>query len=317
MVKKKVLEFYDINNAVVFDIEKGNINDVWKVELGDESYILKKFKKIEYERLKYIISIENELNEDSNFIKKNKENEYITIYNNEFYVIYKYIFGQKFCREDLMFDMAIDIGKYIGKVHNKLEVFGTKCDKEFSAKLNIRPPNIIEIKTLIEESKDNKYTEFLKNKLEILEKINYNSIVEILEKYSKQIVHGDVYLENLILDLQKNWQLIDYEQTGLFYKEYEIIRALFMICYCEKHSDEDNLNNIKGFIKGYRSINSFMNFENMLNIFIFSIANSLYCFRNWESLSIGEKEFATYRNSMLIWMEKNKFKLIDIGEKWK
>lgn len=41
-----------------------------------------------------------------------------------------------------------------------------------------------------------------------------------------QIVHGDFYLDNLIYTKNNEWKIIDFEQSGLFYKEY-----------FEKHSD--------------------------------------------------------------------------------
>lgn len=66
----------------------------------------------------------------------------------------------------------------------------------------------------------------MKNKLKILGEFYYNEINSFMSQLPLQIVHGDFYLDNLIYTKNNEWKIIDFEQSGLFYKEY-----------FEKHSD--------------------------------------------------------------------------------
>lgn len=195
-------------------------------------------------------------------------------------------------------------------LHNKLDIITTNMPQNQESLLHISAPNSIRIKELINGNLlDKEYISYLNNKLEVLEMINYDSLFNKMQDTPKQIVHGDFYLDNLIFTEGMKWKIIDYEQAGMFYKDYEIARALFMVCYNPNDNSLNNLNKIYSFLNGYRQYNSFKDINYIIELFLYSTANSLYCFEDWNNLNQSSKEFAMYKNKMLMWITKNKEKI--------
>ena len=130
-----------------------------------------------------------------------------------------------------------------------------------------------------------------------------------------QIVHGDFYLDNLIYTKNNEWKIIDFEQSGLFYKEYEIARALFMICYNNDDTEQYNFEKVSKFLDGYKESNDISDLKNVIKLFLYSLANSLYCFKDWENLSLEKREYALYRNNMMMWIYDNLTNIVEYNGK--
>ena len=176
--------------------------------------------------------------------------------------------------------------------------------------LKISEPKCNLMQELIKKNTNDKlYTKMLMDKIELISNFQYSKLQELEKEKEQQIIHGDFYLDNLIINKNKI-KAIDYEQTGLFYKEYEVIRALFMICYNPKFDDNKNLENMKKFIEGYKKFDKNIDLQFGIELFSYSSANSLYCYDDWNKSTDSIKEYAKYRYEMLKWILINKKEIL-------
>lgn len=312
-----ILEKYSIKESKINKVNQGYINDVWDVTTLENRYILKRFNKVNKEKLNYLLSIEDSLlNLCPNIIKNNFGELSTELDNTELYVLYEFVVGRHLNRSDVTPELAKDIGGYLGKLHKELFNIGQHMEKNYLSSLHISAPKISEITGLLKENRNEKnYAKLLNNKLKILREIDYNEINSFMSQLSLQIVHGDFYLDNLIYTKNNEWKIIDFEQSGLFYKEYEIARALFMICYNSDDTRQYNFEKVSKFLDGYKENNDISDLRNVIKLFLYSLANSLYCFKDWENLSLEKKEYALYRNNMMMWIYDNLTNIVEYNEK--
>ncbi len=312
-----ILERYSLGESKVNKVNQGYVNDVWDITALESRFILKRFNKVDKEKLKYLSSIENSLLNLCPSIIKNNSGELCTEADNgELYVLYEFVEGRHLKRNGVTPELAEEIGNYLGKLHKELFNIGQHVEKNYLSSLHISAPKINEINELLEENRDEKsYTKLLKNKLKILEELDYNEINSFMSQLPLQIVHGDFYLDNLIYTKNNEWKIIDFEQAGLFYKEYEIARALFMICYNSDDTGQYNFEKVSKFLDGYKESNNFSDLRKVIKLFLYSLANSLYCFKDWKSLSLEKREYALYRNNMMIWIYDNLTDIVEYNEK--
>ena len=76
-----------------------------------------------------------------------------------------------------------------------------------------------------------------------MNKLPIDTIDKANLKLSKQIVHGDFYLDNIIIT-GNTLKITDLDQVCIFYKMYEVIRGMMMIAYDENLNDIDNMSRI-------------------------------------------------------------------------
>lgn len=312
-----ILEKYSIKESKINKVNQGYINDVWDVTTLENRYILKRFNKVNKEKLNYLLSIEDSLlNLCPNIIKNNFGELSTELDNTELYVLYEFVVGRHLNRSDVTPELAKDIGGYLGKLHKELFNIGQHMEKNYLSSLHISAPKISEITGLLKENRNEKnYAKLLNNKLKILREIDYNEINSFMSQLPLQIVHGDFYLDNLIYTNNNEWKIIDFEQSGMFYKEYEIARALFMICYNNDDTRQYNFEKVSKFLDGYKENNDISDLRNVIKLFLYSLANSLYCFKDWKNLSLAKKEYALYRNNMMMWIYDNLTNIVEYNEK--
>lgn len=312
-----ILEKYSIKESKINKVNQGYINDVWDVTTLENRYILKRFNKVNKEKLNYLLSIEDSLlNLCPNIIKNNFGELSTELDNTELYVLYEFVVGRHLNRSDVTPELAKDIGGYLGKLHKELFNIGQHMEKNYLSSLHISAPKISEITGLLKENRnEKKYAKLLNNKLKILREIDYNEINSFMSQLPLQIVHGDFYLDNLIYTNNNEWKIIDFEQSGMFYKEYEIARALFMICYNSDDTRQYNFEKVSKFLDGYKENNDISDLRNVIKLFLYSLANSLYCFKDWKNLSLEKKEYALYRNNMMMWIYDNLTNIVEYNEK--
>lgn len=312
-----ILKKYSLGESKVNKANQGYINDVWDITTLESRFILKRFNKVDKEKLNYLLSIEDSLLNLCPSIIKNNSGELCTELDNaELYVLYEFVEGRHLNRNDVTPEIAKKIGNYLGKFHKELFNIGQYMEKNYLSSLHISAPKTSEITALLEENRSEKsYTKLLNNKLIVLSEIDYDEINSFMSQLPLQIVHGDFYLDNLIYTKNNEWKIIDFEQSGLFYKEYEIARALFMICYNSDDTRQYNFEKISNFLDGYKESNDFMDLRGVIKLFLYSLANSLYCFKDWKNLSLEKREYALYRNNMMIWIYDNLTDIMRYNEK--
>ena len=302
---------YGVNlDAKVTKMSKENRNDVWKVETEGQKFVLKEANIKTRERAEYLINIENRLIDISPKIVKNKSGKQYIIINKKYYIMFEFEEGKQYNRENIPTDLIENIGTFLGIMHRKLRNITEENRNNQNSLLNISYPNLQIMNRLIEENNSNKeFIELIKNKIKVLSEYNYEDLLRQMLNRRKQIIHGDFYLGNLIFG--KEIKAIDYEQAGLFYKEYEFAHAVFMICYNSNADDATNFEKIRMFAREYKKEER-IDVEFAVDLFIYSLANSLYCFEKWKDETTEQREYALYRCNLLLWVKKNKETIIKL-----
>lgn len=77
-----------------------------------------------------------------------------------------------------------------------------------------------------------------------------------------------------------------------------------------KLSDVDNLMRIKSFILGYQKENQIENMDLSINLYLYTLASSMYCLQKNDWNNENRKKFAKTRFNMLKWLYNKKTILI-------
>ena len=313
-MKNKIIEdFYNISIIKKQPLSAGYTCKKWILTTEDSKYLLKEMTINELNRLEFINIVQNILsinNLSAKIICTVDDNMYF-IYNNNYYVLYEYINGIHLDKQKLSFQEQYELGCLLGNIHKilnsikiqNLEKYNTKC-------LNMSSPNISRINDLIHlhvRKGNEEAIMILKSKLKLLKEFNFEIIKQAYLKYNNKIVHGDFYLDNIIKT--NKLMCLDLDQTCIFPLQYEIYRAISMICYDENFDDLKILHNIEHFLKGYKSVYHISNEYLLegLDLFNYISLNSLYCLGIDDDIS-----YAKYKFKMIQWFIENKDSIIDI-----
>mgnify|MGYP001622943586 CR=1 FL=1 len=100
-------------NEPLQEISKGHINKIWKIKNGYKSFLLKEFNHSDKERLAYLINIENQLSDISpKIIKTANDKSWLSI-DEKLYILYEYIDGKHFSRDEITPEIAKSIGSFL------------------------------------------------------------------------------------------------------------------------------------------------------------------------------------------------------------
>lgn len=310
----RVIKKYTEENYLINKVNKGYAHNKWiiSVDKGQQLF-LKEFKDISYDRIEFVNYIQERLKEFSPKIIKSRENKMIVIENNSVYVAYKLINGDTINKKDILDNEIYAIGKFLGRLHKNMREINISDKLTERTSIKIGENNLKEMLTLLEVYENEKkleYVEIIRYKMELIRQIPKIKIEQIKKQLTKQIVHGDFYLDNIIVAKNK-LTVVDLDNTCVFYKMYEVIRGMMMIAFDE---DEENNKNIKktiNFLKGYKEENILENMEMSIDLYEYILANSLYCLNIDDYNDTEKKKFALNRYHMLKWLDENKRILIN------
>ena len=306
-------DFYNISIIKKQSLSAGYTCKKWILTTKNSKYLLKEMVINELNRLEFINIVQNilSINNLSAKIIFTTDGSTYFIYDNNYYVLYEYIDGIHLDKQKLSFQEQYELGCFLGNIHKilnsikiqNIEKYNTKC-------LNMSSPNLDRINDLIHlhVKKGNKEAiMLLRSKLKMLKEFNFENIKQTYLKYNNRIVHGDFYLDNIIKT--NKLMCIDLDQTCIFPLQYEIYRAMSMICYDESLDDLKILHNIENFLKGYKSVYHISNEYLLegLDLFNYISLNSLYCLGIDDDIS-----YAKYKFKMIGWLIKNKGSIINI-----
>ena len=313
MENRIIEDFYNISIIKKQSLLAGYVCKKWILTTQNSKYLLKEMAINELNRLEFINIVQNilSINNLSAKIISTTDGSTYFIYDNHYYVLYEYIDGTHLDKQKLSFQEQYELGYLLGNIHKilnstkiqSIEKYNTKC-------LNMSSPNLDRINDLIQlhSRKENKDAIcLLKSKLKMLKEFNFEKIEQTYLKYNNKIVHGDFYLDNII---KTNKLLcIDLDQTCVFPLQYEIYRAISMICYDESFDDLKILHNIENFLKGYKSVYHISDEYLLegLDLFNYISLNSLYCLGVDDDIS-----YAKYKFKMIEWLIMNKDCIVNI-----
>jgi len=311
---KSILIEFGIKN-IVSHTELPNKESYRKIVIeSDSNYILKEFKNIDEEAIKFITAVQEYLiykkvsipriyKTESGVAYLQKEDSYWTL--NEFIGD-----GISYENKELNKDEIYSAGKLLGMVHKELGNIDIPTQR-FIANLHTIEDSLEKILKLEEYYiSDVEYSNILDYKYNELLRFS-NDKFKLISKLPMQMIHGDFHKGNLLYNKNMNSiMLIDFENVCVFYKTQELLRAATFLCYDPKEGTLNTINNIIAFISGYISVNDITDIEktSMLDLFYYSMLTSLY------GLFIGQNEleknqelrkYVLYKFDMLKWLKAN------------
>ncbi len=204
-----------------------------------------------------------------------------------------------------------DIGSFVGNLHSIFSEFENSGYPTTKSLLNIVPNTPIHMINLLKDYKeagvDESWVRIVEDKITIVG--HYFPIVNLFGKLPQKIVHGDLYLKNILLDENlKVVGLIDFEQAGTFFRCYEVMRSIVQTNRFFQHVDIDPLY-LKSFLKGYLNKYSLdeVELKNMLDLYIYIQASDV-SFLDIDTIKNGNeevREYARYRFDSLNSLHNN------------
>ena len=190
-------EKYNIKILEIKNIDNGILNSNFYIKTKNKKYILRIYeanRTIDEEKQELIL-----LDRIVDFIPvstaiKNIDNEYISIFNNKKFALFEYIDGNSITKIDT--HIIREIAIYLGKLHSftkdiSFEKYNRKTRINFDFYYN-------EIK---KSEIDFKFKNELLNSADEISKYDFSIL-------SSGIIHGDIFLDNVLLDKYNNIKVI-------------------------------------------------------------------------------------------------------------
>lgn len=320
MSNKKIEDIvrnYTQNSAIIKNINSGYASQKWIIENEEEKMFLKELKNISQERAKFISYVQEEMKEFSPMIiSDNKKRKFIE-QDNSIFMMFEFIDGKQIHKKEINLEEMSCLGAFLGKIHKKMEYIKIPHTYSEKTSLKITYNTISEMNNLVEcfQKKGNmQYANIIRYKIDILNSLKKEDVFRATQELKKQIVHGDFYIDNILTSNGK-YYLMDFDQTGFFYKMYEVIRGMMMIAYDENYTLDCNIKRSIQFLNGYKKENILENMNESIDLYIFILANSMYCLREEDFYDENKRKFALTRYNMLKWIYDNKKILLKNFEK--
>lgn len=302
---EKILNNYDIKIKNVDSLEKGYSSKKWKI-ISDLNilYILKKIDKQTLERIKFVLNVESQLKDYSPEIIKTKNSLLYCFNGKDIYYMYKYLDGDKV---NINLKTLEEIGSFLSNIHKQMSKLNE--EKSIFLKLEDNYDILCEYLDYYVKNHDEEYIKILNYKIAILNKMKYNSIN--FKNLSEQIIHGDFYKDNILYNGDQ-YKIIDFDQCCYFYKEYEILRAMFMLCLNETKDRKTIFKNMKSFIKGYYKNGVINSPTDAYKLYLYIQANSLSSLKPEHRNNMEKNKFALKRYKILEFLNENGSEVIKI-----
>lgn len=302
----EILNNYDIKPKSITKLNKGYASQKWIIVANDNNkYILKEIINQDAERLTFILCVQNGIENFAPMIKRCKNNSLFCNYDNKLYYISEFVESTEIIENS---NLYYELGLFLSNLHTNLKKLKGISKMEF-LKIENYKEKLLELMTYYQKNSNKRYREIIKYKLNILnyienKNINFNNL-------SYQIIHGDFYIDNVLLSGDE-YKILDFDQTCFFYKEYEVLRGMFMLCLKPDSTNEEKFSYMRKFIKGYTSSNSIPSPVDSYNLYLYIQTNSLSGIRENEYLDSKRVEFAEKKFNILKFLYENIDEIINI-----
>lgn len=208
-----------------------------------------------------------------------------------------------------------DIGFFVGKLHSIFSEFEGQNPSILDSELKINMDGRDDMNALFESYQtsgvDESWSALLKEKIKMMDA--YYPVVSIFRDLPRRIVHGDLYPKNILLDKKHRIVgLIDFAQSGKFFRCYEVMRAIIQTNRMFGLTDLEP-KYVKSFLKGYLVNNTLetSELENMLDLYIFAQSADLYFLdaKTLTSNDVDAKNYAKFRFDSLSSLHKNRMSI--------
>lgn len=312
----EVLGFYFPNaeNSILLKKFKDN---VFLVGLGDKKYVVKEYLPVfTPERLSFFEELQNFTSEKINVLPRvitTPEHKLNVQLGGFGYDLTEFVKSENFEKNKVkdVGKFFFDIGSFVGNLHSTFSEFENSGYPTIKSLLNIVPNTPSHMINLLKDYKevgvDESWFRIVEDKITMVG--HYTPIMNSFGKLPQKIVHGDLYLKNILLDKnQKVVGLIDFAQAGTFFRCYEVMRSMVQTNRFFQHVDIDPLY-LKSFLRGYLNKYSLdkVELKNMLDLYIYIQASDV-SFLDIDTIKNGNeevREYARYRFDSLNSLHKN------------
>jgi len=303
---KEILDNYNLKIKNTIMLQKGYVSKKWIItDSNNKQYVLKEIVKQKKDRLDFILSVQSNLKKFVAPIIPTKENELFVTYNNKFYYLCEFIKEIKYPVNESTIE---NIGDFLASIHLEMMKNNKYCEY---LKIENNENLLQEYSMYYKKHNNYEYLNIINYKINILKKLKDKDIN--FDNLTKQIIHGDFYLDNILYN-GNTFKIIDFDQCCNFYKEYEILRGMFMICNKNKLLKQEILYNMSKFINGYLRKNTIKSSIDAYNLYLYVQANSLSSIKPSDCNNPNKKQFALKRFETLKFLNENKADIIKILE---
>ncbi len=287
-------------------------DNVLLFQLGEKKYVVKRYPpEFSAARTDFITRVHNSVNRAMGFAPS-----VIPTLSKQLYVdLGEYTYDlTEFASSEIIKSEEVEdvegffrmIGAFVGSLHTSMAQFNITNEHDLEALLHINPPNGDHFSKLLEkyceENVDEEWQEILRKKMKIAN--SYSPVMtRAANKFPKNIVHGDIYMKNLLFD--ENHQVkgaVDFARAGIFYRCYEVFRSFIQINKFF-HGEKIVPAHLKIFLEGYLSTNNLevSELKSMLSLYIYTQAADVTFFDVDTVKNGGDKaDYAKFRfNSLL------------------
>ena len=292
---KKILEKWDPKFAKA---EISSITDgVWRVELGKETYMLKRRSTRtrvweEYDLLAWLTAHKQPI---SPLLYTGEEIPWAE-YQGGFYILYSYVEGTP-GNELARFDSAIarETGAALASLHKELAAYGSS---EAFPTFDL----FHEVASFAWPEVQGYATMKFRNRLHDLEQAIGGELVNPYEALPRQLIHRDFHPGNLVFKHDKLVGILDFDRV-------RVAIRLFDLCYLatavlsEDFQDPKKRNDwvgiLQALIEGYGSVQRLEKTEGYSFLFIIYLIQVLFIAHH---LDAGNTELADLNMAMLLWI---------------
>ncbi len=305
-----ILKFY-YPNFKEYNFQKKLDTNIFLIESKGEQYVIKAYdKKLTKKRLLFFEELQNMTNTQmqiSPLVVRTNDGSLNVNVDGFYYDVAEFVKGETLLREQIneISDFFYKIGFFVGKLHKSFLEIEKLNKNAMESLLHIEPESPKHLIALLKNYQkariEKMWKDILKRKIEIVN--IYANDIEMFKILPRKIVHGDIYLKNIIFNnAQEIIGLIDFYQAGIFFRCYEVMRVLVQINILFQ-TTEIAPQHTECYLKGYFQNNTLNEIEirNMLDFYIYVQASDV-AFLDIETITNGGKEinkYAKYRAKSL------------------
>ncbi|HSX38974.1 MAG TPA: phosphotransferase [Candidatus Saccharimonadales bacterium] len=253
---------------------------------ANHKYFLKSYRHATPEAISKVHQVMNYFSENGVAAVlpiKLKTGQTYFVHENVVNAVFPFVTGQVIKRETLNLDQAKVLGESLANIHlTTKDGIPTKFKDLVKIKKSqeTRAQNNQNIQKIIVDIPNR--TEFDNHMLELV-KLKAKLLEQHWDTYSKMelpnnaLIHGDFHCENVMFDENKITHILDFDNTRIDSREWELARSMFLTFFESSFADH-HIESAKYYIKAYASLYpfNFEDFSNAIKFYFFGLFRTVW-----------------------------------------
>ncbi|MFJ8529919.1 phosphotransferase enzyme family protein [Bacillus sp. NPDC094106] len=226
--RKQLYQHYDLDSSATFSLLHGGENQTYIIDSNKNKFVVRQYRKERYTyhqilaEINWLMALQKRMLVPD--VVLNKNGEWITCVTEDgesihYFVVFRFINGSSILTPNHT-DYE-KLGSLMLELHEKASYVLKEAPKDW---IGYRRPIYNEQKMIQEPLEQLLNTSFLSytdknNCMKLAERIQ--ELTSSIELGEKQFVHGDIHFGN-ILGAKEGWYLLDFDECGFGYKEFDI-----------------------------------------------------------------------------------------------